>query len=482
MSKVLKAYSYIYDVVKQVLNQQRITIDEFNILGGRKSGKSVSFQVLFGILLNLPFKIGLYCIRASKEGVEEFFDDMCETLESFDIPFRASKSKLIITQGVNTIKFVGLNSLSKYGAKKSGLARVGGVKYIFKYFEERFEFSTKDYQSIQEAIRGMDNKVQMITINVCNPWAKSSPYISYCSRYQNWNLAILKESGNQIGIYQHEDNETKIISNKLFHYTNWRVAKDVLSQSEINEIKNTWNVDRNRAMTTDYGLPGYEFGAIYTHLLHKISPPIYNGEAQYFIAGMDYGWSQREVGGKTACYFGTANLENGVDIYAEYVHDNAISPKSPNVQTREIIEFYMKSVEEYCERVGMISPPILRVRVDNMAVGVIQLLNNAAAQYRVNHWLHFIKCRKYPIQDRIELTTNLMGGCWLRIDKSCKNLMNEFELAHYEETETQKRSKSNDHSINAFEYAIEGVMYKLARSLGLSDLTNKLGKEESRLW
>lgn len=74
-----------------------------------------------------------------------------------------------------------------------------------------------------------------------------------------------------------------------------------------------------------------------------------------------------------------------------------------------------------------------------------------------------------------------MGGCWLRIDPSCKNLMNEFELAHYEETETQKRTKANDHSINAFEYAIEGVMYKLARNLGLSDLTNKLGKEENRL-
>lgn len=42
-------------------------------------------------------------------------------------------------------------------------------------------------------------------------------------------------------------------------------------------------------MTTDYGIPGYEFGAIYTHLLHKIAPPIYNGEGQYFLAGMDYG-------------------------------------------------------------------------------------------------------------------------------------------------------------------------------------------------
>lgn len=70
-----------------------------------------------------------------------------------------------------------------------------------------------------------------------------------------------------------------------------------------------------------------------------------------------------------------------------------------------------------------------------------------------------------------------MGGHWLRIAPNCKNLLQEFELAHYEETETQKRAKENDHSLNAFEYAIEPIMYKFARELGLKDLSNKLGKE-----
>lgn len=59
--------------------------------------------------------------------------------------------------------------MSKYGAQKSGLAKISGVNYIFKYFEERFEFDTKQYQALQEAIRGFDNAVQSITINVCNP-------------------------------------------------------------------------------------------------------------------------------------------------------------------------------------------------------------------------------------------------------------------------------------------------------------------------
>lgn len=476
-----KGYAYLVDVIQQVKNGHRVTIDEFNIIGGRKSGKSVAIFVLLGVLMHLPFKVGLFAFRASKDDVKELFVDMCETFDALDIPYKSNAGKTTISYGVNTIRCIGLNSMSKSSAKKSGLARIGNVKYIFKFFEERYEFTTKDYQALQEAVRGMDANIQTVTINVCNPWAKSHPYVSYCGKYQQWNLNQLKENGNQIGIYSSVDDETGISMTKLFHYTNWRIIKDLLSVSEINEIRNTWNVDRNRAMTTDYGLPGYEFGAIYTHLLHKIGQPIYTSEPQYFIGGMDYGWSQRDIGGKTACYFGVANTENGVDIYSEYVHDNAMQPKSPNAVALEIVDFFINSMEDYCRKMNLYAAPQLRVRVDNMAVGVIQILNNVSQQKGCAHWLHFVKCRKYPIQDRVELTTNLMGGQWLRIDKSCKNLMNEFELSHYDETETQKRAKENDHSLNAFEYAIEPVMFKLARELKISHLTQKYEKE-NKIW
>lgn len=479
--KFQKGYSYWVDVYNQVLRQQRVSVDEFNLLGGRKSGKSVSVFILFALLLHLPFKVGLFAFRASKDDAKELFNDICETFDAFDVPYRSNSAKLTISWGVNTIRCIGVNSMAKSTAKKSGLARVGNVKYIFKFFEERFEFTPKDYQALQEAVRGMDANIQTITINVCNPWAKSSPYIAYCAKYQEWNLNKLKENGSQVGVYTEIDPETKIKITKLFHYTNWRIIKDVLSVSEINEIRNTWNIDRNRAMTTDYGMPGYEFGAIYTHLLHKIGRPIYTNEPQFFIAGMDYGWSQRDIGGKTACYFGAANTENGVDIYAEYMHDNALQPKSPNQVALEIVDFYINAMEDYCKQMGLYAAPQLKVRVDNMAVGIIQILNNTAQQKRCNHWLQFIKCRKYPIQDRIELTTNLMGGQWLRIAPECKNLFNEFELAHYEETETQKRAKENDHSLNAFEYAIEPVMYKLARELKIPHLVEKYAKE-NRIW
>lgn len=219
--KILKPYQYLYDVIKAVIDGKKIPVDEFNLVGGRKSGKSVSLQVIFGMMLNLPIRIGLFGARASVNGAKEFFMDTCETLEAFGIPFKANSTKLTISSGVNTMRFVGMDSnRTANKAQRSGLARVGNVKYIFKYYEERFEFTTANYQAMQEAIRGLDPNIQMVTFNVCNPWAKSSPYIKYCATFQEWDLNLLKQTGSQVGIYDYTDPETKITTRKLFHYTN----------------------------------------------------------------------------------------------------------------------------------------------------------------------------------------------------------------------------------------------------------------------
>ena len=89
-----------------------------------------------------------------------------------------------------------------------------------------------------------------------------------------------------------------------------------------------------------------------------------------------------------------------------------------------------------------------------MAVGMIQILNNTAQKYKLN-WLKFIPCRKYQVQDRIEVVCSTMYQHKLRLAPSVKLLKGEMELAHYEESATQKRAKVNDHSLNAFEYGIE---------------------------
>lgn len=454
-----------------MLKKGKVPVDEFNIIGGRKSGKSVSVQAMIGMIINLPISCAHFAFRASEKAATELFNDIRATLKDFGIWFKCNKIDKTITGKFGEIRIIGLNSLSKMTAQRAGMARAGNVQYIIKYFEERFEFETKDYQALQESVRGMNPNVQMITINVCNPWAKSSPYVKYCASFQPWNQRILEETGSQIGIYTETDPETGNTYTRLFHYTNWRIAKSVLSLSAIAELKNTKYIDRNRALTTDIGMPGYEFGSIYAHLTRKIGPPLYQGEGQYFIAGMDWGWSQRDDGGKTVCNFGTANLENGVDLLYEFVHDNSKRPSDSETVCGQIVRWYKEVVADYGRKVGLHAYPKMMVRVDNMNQAVIEILNRHSRIEGTASWLRFCRCRKYPIQDRIELTTGLMGGLWLRIDqKNCSNLMDEFELSYYEEIETQKRAKKNDHSINAFEYAIESVMYKLAGRLGMTQL------------
>lgn len=148
---------------------ERVPLDEINILGGRNSGKSVSVQILFALLSMLEVPIGLVGVRANKDGANELFNEIAETFELCNIKASVNKSKHVIRVKNNLIRVIGLNSMSSYTAKKSGLARFGEVRYIFIYYEERFEFTTEDYLAVREAIRGIGKNIQIICINVCNP-------------------------------------------------------------------------------------------------------------------------------------------------------------------------------------------------------------------------------------------------------------------------------------------------------------------------
>lgn len=139
------------------------------MVGGRFSGKSVSIQILFALLSQIDVRVGLVGVRANKDGAKEFLDDMVATFEAMDFKFRVNKSELKIKCPYNDVRIIGLNSMSSYTAKKSGLARLGEVEYIFLYYEERFEFTEDDYNAIREAVRGFGKNVQVVRINVCNP-------------------------------------------------------------------------------------------------------------------------------------------------------------------------------------------------------------------------------------------------------------------------------------------------------------------------
>lgn len=66
------------------------------------------------------------------------------------------------------------------------------------------------------------------------------------------------------------------------------MVKDLLPKETITTILNTWKENKTRAAVVDYGMPGFEEGAIYTHMLHYISKSIYT-EQEYLLCGVDYG-------------------------------------------------------------------------------------------------------------------------------------------------------------------------------------------------
>ena len=458
-----------------IINGERIPIDEFNLIGSRKSGKTTSLFILYAMLACIvPHLVGWVNVRERQKDADDMYKDMKAVLDTYQVGYRPNEKSLELDVNNNICRFYGVdNNRKTRGSKKAGIPHFTNVKYIFIFFEERFEFSEEHVSAVKEAVRSVSDDPnfhpQMIILNACNPWSKKNDYIAYCGKHMTWDIKQLKQTGNQISIVDIplRDGQTK---RALFQYTNWRVCKEYLAQSEINTILDTWNIDPRRASVVDYGLPGSEAGAIYTHLLNHIGESVYK-EQDWLIAGGDYGWGRDESSGKTAFYFGGATIEDGIDIYNEYTQDNHTYVKSPNQVAKEVVEFYNYSMGQYMRALHKQYVPELVVRVDNMAVGFIEILNNTARQMRMN-WLTFVKCKKFPIPDRIEITLGIMAGQKLRINTKDKQypvklLPQEFDFAHYEESRSgkQNRVKENDHGINGFEYAIESVMYKFNREI-----------------
>lgn len=88
--------------------------------------------------------------------------------------------------------------------------------------------------------------------------------------------------------------------------------------------------------------------------------------------------------------------------------------------------------------------------------------------------MKFIKCKKFKIEDRIEITLAIMGKQKLRFSNRVNLLREEMENAFYDEGTTQKRVKKDDHALNAFEYAIEPVMYKMSKNINLSGVMKRV--------
>ena len=475
---IIAAYQWFYTLLKRMQKKNNIGVDEINLVGGRRSGKSMTVQMFAALTCSIPkIKVSWHFLRAQALDAPEIFSEVSRVVEDYGIQAKRAKNEIVI--GKNKIRVLGLNSQNKTNkAKKAGLANSGFVDYQFIVFEEAYEFDSMEFRAVAEAVRSTNKYVQRVIINIANPWTKSSPYISYCAKNMEWNVSLLKDKGSQFKLVNIPlgDGSHK---RTIFQYTNWRVAKDVLPESDIKNILDTYNHDKRRALTTDLGLPGYEDGAIYTHLIPNIQKAIYMDH--YAVrGGLDWGWGNNKNSSKTgAVFFGSTiepgSLTNGIDIYGTYTSDNRVTQRGNNEVYREIIHFFLVQTEEYVQRNNLMQKPYLQVRVDYANHSVISSLNDMARAYKLDRWLNFVKCRKdIPVLDRIEIFKLMLSMGYVRMAiENCRPLIQELEFARYADIETAKRVKENDDLINALEYGLEKDMHKFAR---IYQNTNNLDK------
>lgn len=352
---------------------QKVPVDEINLVGSRKSGKTIAMFFLYVLLAMVaPAVFGWVNVRYRYTDRDDMYKDMQNVLSAYQISHQSKQQDRELTLNGNTCRFYGVdNNRRTRGAKKAGIPHFSNVRYLFIFFEERFEFSEEHVNMVKEAVRSVsddpDFHPQLIIINACNPWSRNNDYIAYCGKHLTWDIGQLKAKGSQILLTDIAIREG-YSKRALFQYTNWRICKQYLSESEIKAILDTWNIDPRRAATVDYGLPGSESGAIYTHLLNNISEAIYQ-DHDFLVAGGDYGWGRDASNGKTAFYFGGATIEKGIDIYGEYVQSNHDYVKSPTQVAKEVVEFYQYQMIEYMKQNAKSYVPELIVRVDNAAVG-----------------------------------------------------------------------------------------------------------------
>ncbi|MGL5732679.1 MAG: hypothetical protein ACRCXE_01240, partial [Metamycoplasmataceae bacterium] len=413
--KIIDAYSWFYDLFNNIRSKEALPLDEINLLGGRRSAKSISVEIFAGLCASLKeVRVAVYFLRSRVSDSRELYNEVVRTFEDMEINVSHTQGSQTIKIGNNIIRVIGMNSMdSNNKAQKAGLANAGKVDYIITVFEEAFQFKMKDILAIKESIRSTNKNVEKLTINVCNPWSRRNEFIIYCSENLPWNTKELQEYGYQF-LIKNIEIEGGYTKRALFMYSNWRVAKSVVSVAEIKEILNEYSIDKNRARTADLGLPGYEDGSIYNHLIPLIGEAIY-AEHDNIRGGLDWGWGNNSHSSKTSAVFLGATLENsyngakGVDLYDVYVSDNRKKVKPNNIVYREIIDFFWKNIQLYVKNNNLEYLPSLTVRVDYQNAAVIQALNDFVRQLRIN-WLNFIPCsKKVVIVDRIEITRYLMS-------------------------------------------------------------------------
>ena len=442
---IVKAFNYLYDFLELIQNKKEFKINEFNFLGSRKSGKTLSAVEILVLATCLNTRIRIYVFRKMVQDIEigiwtEFKDKYQEFgLEPY---FNMSKKRIHMMNSI--ISFHGLHDRNKGKIKLLGLAGANQYDYIFILADEQRELSEQDKMELREAIRG---RAQVIWIGTSNPWSISNWYIDYCNKTVPINKTLMMENGEQL----------QVIKNKLFHYTNYTI-NDLLSKEDYNQLEELKVLNPTRAITACYGLPGIEHGAIYAHCLTKVSRFI-QPDLVAFQGGLDFGFTKDAT---ALVVMGWTSHFSTINIIDEYYHSNrGVVFKDNERQVKDIVNKCVEIAQRFpvIQRLGMI------VYADTSNYTMIELLNKWSMTTGVANWLTFKPCKKIAVPLRVGFQLALLEASRVNVDMKCENFWRELQLARWDENKKEQPVDEDNHTQDAFHYAFIPLMNYIKLSL-----------------
>lgn len=453
--------------------------DEINQLGARNSGKTYANDEGFGKIIAVAEaynkKVALYGFRKLSSDKEQMILDFQQALD--DLGFIESDSKLSIKNGHyikvakggrvryrfasgSFVEFAGVYKSTGAAALK-GTSSCRGYDLSIVWREEANEFTTKEKQAIEQAIRGAK---RMVNIASSNPDSIYQDYITYANDRLKFDRNTLTNKGEQIAYLL----ESGI--RKLFHYTNYQINPH-LTKDQINKFNELKELDPVKYEIWGIGMPGGLETSIFSRYMKSM---LINFIPTSYYAGIDLGQADSPTGHPTtAILTGVNNEGTKFSPISEFFHSNATMKHKDTYQLADsLINYFV----EQSYKIQQITRG-LTVFVDYGAGGLF-MIDVLKSRARTLPWLQFIPVDKsiWFIKDRVDATIVLLTRQQLQIDKDkTPELFKGMSLMEWKAPSQKAQNyklealDKNDDSWDALMYSI---MHLIARAIDYRD--NKL--------
>lgn len=446
------------------------------IKGSRNSKKSVvmmGYRIIMDILENENNNV-LVLRQNDRDNRQSTFANIIRWLDIMNVidQFKITTNVMEITYKPTGQKIVfrGMNNptgLTSITVSKGVLSKI--------YIEEAFEIKEyEDFRKIDGSLRGIPPEGVYLQITmVFNGWSINT-----------WLYDVFFKG-------RLEDDYEALLNNTHIEYINYDFLGDygkglylMINNYKINEFRDAEVYDevmnelRLRApdifKVEGLGMWGNATGACYPEWSDKLI--VQRGVANKiplveYAIGIDTGLSDGQ-GGKpteqirsatTMQLIGVSKGYEKIICLGEYFHTNQGMPvpKTEPVLYEEILD----TIEKWMDVVYVAHPVLFKgitnVYIDSADIGFRQGLELTARKRGLINF-RFIGSTKFKIQTRVDFTRLLMAWDEFIISEGCPNLIREINNARKGEN-GEARMDSDDHAINANEYAWAPFMRRISR-------------------